>query len=179
MGLTANLLAFDSSSTTTGWALMGVPLSPGGKIKLKKFGHFKIRTARTKKKKRIPIPIPKRLVDFADTIEALIRDLKPAYIAFEEHHIAKASAAKTILKFMGVALEIAYRYTEKEVIEIGSRKIRTELGITWMGRDIAKAMVKTEVEKFFGIEVEIEDESDAIALGMVSASRVKILEGRK
>lgn len=172
MAAAIKILAFDSSSSDTGWALLSVPLKTDRKIKLLKFGHFKIQSSVGKKTR----PIPERLVEFGENIGDLVWQHAPTYVAFEEHHINKIKAAKTLFKFMGVALEIAYRYTEKEVIELTPRKIRTQIGITWMGRDIAKAMVKTEVEKFFGIKVKTEDESDAIALAIVAAGKVRILE---
>jgi Holliday junction resolvasome RuvABC endonuclease subunit len=175
MGVATKILAFDSSSGITGWALLTVPISAGRKIKLLKFGHFKIKSAVGKKTR----PIPERLVEFGECIEDLIRQHSPAYVAFEEHHISKIKAAKTLFKFMGVGLEIAYRYTKREVIEMTPREIRTNIGINWMSRDIAKELVKKEIENFFNVKVKIDDESDAIALAIAAAGKVRILEGRE
>jgi Holliday junction resolvasome RuvABC endonuclease subunit len=174
MAKAIKILAFDSSSGVTGWALLTTTLR-GGKIKLKEFDHFKIR-AKVGKKTR---SIPERLDEFSHEIMALLSRHKPDYVAFEEHHINRINAAKVLLKFMGVGLQLAYQCTGKDPIELSPREIRTQLKINWMSRDIAKEMVKQEVEEFFGITVEIDDESDAIALAMASAGKVRILEGRK
>lgn len=173
MAKAVKILGFDSSSGVTGWALVTTNFRTA--IKLKEFDHFKIRPRKGKKTRSIP----ERLDEFSHEIMALLSRLKPDYVAFEEHHINKISAAKVLFKFMGVGLQLAYQCTGREIIELTPREIRTEIGINWMGGEIAKEMVLQAVEKFFDITVDIEDESDAIAVAMVAVGRVRILEGRR
>lgn len=164
------ILAFDTSSGVTGWAL----IKSGREISVLDYGHFETKS----KKGKTLLPMGERLALFKENILPLFNGLigtKSPYVAVEEHHVHQIKAAKTLMKFMGVFLLIAYEKVGNRIIEISPRKVRTELGVTEMKRDPAKKAIRRIVEKMFGIKVNCFDESDAIAVGIVAAGQIRLL----
>jgi hypothetical protein len=81
------VLSFDVSSTTIGWAVLGVD---GYSISLIKMDYLKpIKTG----------TIIERMVDTRDKVQKIIRDVKPDYIAIEDiiKFMAGHSTAQTII----------------------------------------------------------------------------------
>jgi Holliday junction resolvasome RuvABC endonuclease subunit len=95
--MTQKILAFDVSSTTTGWAV----LTSGRFYKTEKnFGTIKIPSNQT---------LAEKLVYFRNTVENIIQTVSPSYIVIEDVYIGHKSTIVILSRFSGVILELVSR----------------------------------------------------------------------
>lgn len=158
------ILGLDTSSSRTGFSVIRADLGGREKVEFLKHGSFSLNPKDC---------VGKRIVEFRDHLRGLIKKHKPHVVAAEMHHIRFVKTAKTLLKFMGIVVSEAYDATGVELDEISQRTIRSVLGCKSRTRKEAKEEVRQILERDHGIEVENDDESDAVAVALIAAGRLR------
>jgi Holliday junction resolvasome RuvABC endonuclease subunit len=111
------ILALDVSSSSTGYAVLR---SGRWNKSTKSFG-----TIATSSK----LTMPKRLVDFRNQLNALIKDVKPDIIIIEDVFSGRnVSTMKLLARFNGVAVELSRRLLKKDPIIALTAEVRAFLG---------------------------------------------------
>ena len=162
------VLAFDSASNRTGWAVFdnvgrGPVLVEFGAIQVSK--HW---------------GIGKKLFTLDEEIDELLSKYQPKYVAIEKVHVGKfANAALAIGKVVGTIERQAHNWDCKTVY-LEANKVRRLIG-NKAKRGKHKEETQRIVNEKFDLELttETEDEADAIALGWVSFTEIRKQKGKK
>lgn len=110
------ILALDVSSSSTGFAV----LRDGRWNKsATSYGTIKISSKLT---------LPKRLVEFRDEVQSLIKRVKPTVIVIEDVFSGRnVSTMKLLARFNGVAVEVSRRAIKRDPIIALTAKVRANL----------------------------------------------------
>jgi Holliday junction resolvasome RuvABC endonuclease subunit len=157
------ILGLDTSSVRTGYAVVQIDLRKRKKIEFLDHGSFQVGKG----------GIGERLVRFQKEIRRILERNKPDTAAIERHHLRFVKTAQTLFKFAGVAITEAAAATSREVDEINQETIRSVLGCVPRTRKEAKEEIMRILRDDYGVEVENDDEGDAVAVAIVGAGRLR------
>lgn len=156
------ILGLDTSSEITGWAKIEWT---GTVVRYLESGTFRVIASR---------PLANRLHDFRGKVSDLLHNHPiPTHVAIEKSHIRFINTAVTLAKFVGMAEELSFSYGCGEALELVANKVRRLIGSK------SKEQTKEIVQKKFGVETDLLDESDALAVAWASLSELRKREAKK
>lgn len=147
------IIGFDSSSVITGWAV--IEDGPAGSLTLLKAGRIVLREHD---------PIGARLCDLEEMLSAILMEVKPDRVCYEDVYVRFIKSAAALFKVLGVIEKLAYGqlHIRAEAVRVSS--IRKLLDCS------SKQGVRNIIERTFNIKItdDLLDVSDAIAVTLAA-----------
>jgi Holliday junction resolvasome RuvABC endonuclease subunit len=160
------ILALDTSSQITGWAI--VDWNEGYEVPMVApfYGSFKLKEKGS---------IGQRLYLFRGSVMMLIDKYSPQVLAIEQSHVKFRQTAIVLAKFVGCAEELSVCTLLQDAVLLTAGSVRRL--IESKDKDDTKRVVS---EKFhIDLSKHPLDVSDAIALGWAAPSKLRLVSGRK
>jgi len=145
-----NILSFDVSSVSTGWAYLE-------DSKLKEFGVIKMSDKYS---------LQEKLYWFSKSIDGLLKICKPDHIVVEETYLKNVKTLKTLMQFIAIVNLRCYEILNKEPVFVSPNTVRSVFCLKTK-EDVFNAVKSKYKTKFKSISFdEGNDISDAIMQAM-------------